>query len=242
MPPPPRKEHQGIALFDRTSSREKSSGTGLESEKKDTGDMLLDLLDDGESVDGSGVEEESSGNGGNTDSKKGTIDILKDIFGSTGISHGPQQPAKKTNSSTNNDILDLFGSTSGSTTVNKVQEAEEDIPETTITAYDDGNVYCGVNVESIGEGKAALDIIVKNISSASTIKGITVLCAVTKKQKLDLSALTHRELAPKKLGMLKAKISGPSGSKVKLRVRLGYNVSGEKIQRQFDFAGIQQHL
>lgn len=241
MPPPPRKEHQGIALFDREAGREKTSSGEID-QKKDTGEMLLDLLDDEDNANDQKAEESTSGNAGISESKDGALDILNDIFGDSGTSHNTQQPAKKQNTS-NKDILDLFGSVEGASTTKKTEAVDEiSIPETAITAYDDGNVYCGVNVESIGDGKANLDIIVKNISSASTINGITVLCAVTKKQKLDLSALTQRELAPKKLGKLKAKISGPSGSKVKLRVRLSYNVGGEKIQRQFDFAGIQQRL
>ncbi|QOU20073.1 hypothetical protein BRETT_004721 [Brettanomyces bruxellensis] len=241
MPPPPRKEHQGIALFDREAGREKTS-SGESDQKKDTGEMLLDLLDDEDNVDDQKAEESTSGNAEISESKNGALDILNDIFGDTGMSHNAQQPAKK-QSTSNKDILDLFGSVGGASTTKKTEAVDKiSIPETAITAYDDGNIYCGVDVESIGDGKANLDIIVKNISSASTINGITVLCAVTKKQKLDLSALTQRELAPKKLGKLKAKILGPSGSKVKLRVRLSYNVGGEKIQRQFDFAGIQQRL
>lgn len=229
MPPPPKKQHEGFALFnnaDKPVARKPKK-------EEESGNALLDLLDD----------EEPAEQAKNTAEKKeNTLDILSDIFGDQPSSAPSAEKSVATKTTAAADIMDLFDTPKPQQTEVSPSVAKPPPPPSGISGYDDGSIEVDFVSKSIGSGKADLDIVVKNKTSSSTITGITILCATTKHQKLQLSAMDHTTLKPNEYGVLKAEITGKQGSKVKMRVRLSYSIGGDKIQQQFDFAGMKDRL
>ncbi|VEU20214.1 DEKNAAC101043 [Brettanomyces naardenensis] len=233
MPPPPRKEHEGAALFGRSTAQKSVS------EPAKTGDLLLDLFDN----------DDSQADESKPAEKETTLDILSDIFGTTGDNEKTAAGKKVTG---NTDILNLLSGSSPSAapsaavippTTRSIPMAEPpaSLP-TPIPAYNDSTISVGFVPGHVGNGEATLTGVVKNETSSSTVRGISILCAVTKHQELELSAITKNTLAPGAVATLGIKITGKEGSKVKLRIKVGYEIGGENVGQQFDFSGITERL
>ncbi|ODV82618.1 hypothetical protein CANARDRAFT_30720 [[Candida] arabinofermentans NRRL YB-2248] len=253
MPPPPVKTHEGISLINRTSLVSKSSEHKSSSAGADSGNLLLDLLgdDDKSPIDGF--------NGGSSSSQQNvkhetTIDLLSDIFGMSSSIPSTTTPAAPSNSK-NSDIINLFGSTTNTTTTTTtttpviplpsvIQQQQQQQPkvESSVEAFNDGNLSVTFTPKDIGNGTATLEVNVANKTTSSTISNINILCAVTKHQKLQLSPITKNVLAPGDKSSLGLKITGPSGGKIKIRVKVGYELGGESVTKQFDFGSLKQTL
>ncbi|GMM27384.1 Apl4 protein [Martiniozyma asiatica (nom. inval.)] len=232
MPAPPVKKHEGVALLDRSQhfnstavenigsggvieGDDASTATGsVQAQNKKSGDLLLDLLGDDFGLGSSkpAVKGQDSAN---------NVDILSDIFGSASIGNSQAKSLLK------NSQQYQQPQQNQSATVK---------PPNSVEAFKDDKISVGFIEKPITEkGIAELEIIVENLTS-DDITDISLLCAVPKHQKLQLSALQSSSLKGGKFTQLHAKISGKEGSKLKIRVKLGYS-SVSHIEKQFDYTG-----
>lgn len=210
MPAPPKKVHQGTALLERKPRKETK------------GDSLLKLLDDEPEVEAK------------VEAKADTLDLLSDIFGATSVSTTPAKPTKTSSDA----ILDILGQPA-KPKVAPVAPAAAPAATTaapaapSIEAFSDSTLSVGFTTQKSGEGIAQIESHVTN-NSSSPVSGITVLCAVTKQQRLQLSAISRTSLSPGDTATSHIKITGRPGSKIKMRYKLGYSVGGQAVQQQFD--------
>ena len=242
MPAPNIRKHESLSLLNR--SHNMVSGNGANDGSSKTGDILLDLL--GDDLTGSknaGVTEKNE--------KESAIDLLSDIFGGSSLTNNAATPAEKKNGN----ILGLFNNTARGSTIGggngniaadssslAVFTAKIAEPDS-IEGFNDGMLKVGFVEKSVGNGTADLEAIVKNVDTAgASISGISVLCAVPKHQKLQLSSISKTVLTAEDFTVLNVKITGNPGSKVKIRVKLSYVANGSKVDRQFDFAGVKAVL
>lgn len=154
------------------------------------------------------------------------MDLLGDDFGIKDIKSSNE--IKKEDKV---DILsDLFGSSMKPTVVPQ-QEPES------IEGFKDDCIRVGFIKKSIGGGgdhnKFQMDII---ISSKSIISDLSILCAVPKSQKLQLTPLPKNVLKGGEFTQLRSEIEAASGSKIKMRVKVSYNLNSTTVNRQFDFS------
>lgn len=159
------------------------------------------------------------------------MDLLGDDFGIKDT--GSSVPAAKV------DILsDLFGgmSTGAPATVGATEKPEP----TTIEAYKDAHVRVGFAQTSNANGKFAMEISIRSLEGP--LSGLSIQCAVPKSQRLQLAPLATNTLASGQHTQLRAEVSGPSGSRVKLRVKLSYVAGGAPAAAQFDFGGFSENI
>ncbi|OWB81316.1 hypothetical protein B5S32_g5728 [[Candida] boidinii] len=116
-----------------------------------------------------------------------------------------------------------------------------DNDEEMVDGFQDENITIGFIVKQIGDGSATLISKVLNISN-NPITNMNVLCAVSKQQKLQLSPISSNFIQPKNSSIINLKINGKIGSKVKLRVKISYDINGETKNNQFDFSGLKETL
>ncbi|GME97546.1 unnamed protein product [Ambrosiozyma monospora] len=232
MPPPPVKQREGVSLLSRsTTVKTKGGSSSSGDDSGNSRNLLLDLL--GEDIKKDASPEE-------TKKHENTMDLLSDIFGS--ISVNQQQPAASATLlkpvSQNDKIIDLFGSSAASPSPSPAPALSIPKPlpkDNEIQAYSDSNInFVFVIKENLGNGVALLEARVKN-NSASILSNLSVLCAVTKQQKLQLSSISNTILSPGDSSTLNVKITGNPGSKLKIRVKMGYNKAGQPVNKQFDF-------
>lgn len=162
---------------------------------------------------------------GSEQTSKDTNDLL-DLLGD-GLGQS-KNVTKETSKPTIDLLSDIFGSTSIDVkpTVNEPDSVE---------AYNDDVIKIGIIERKIGNGIAEFEAIIKNVSKINTILGITLLCAVPKTQKLQLSAISKTTLSSNEFTLLNMNISGPEGAKIKIRFKLSYTVDGSKVDKQFDY-------
>jgi AP-1 complex subunit gamma-1 len=219
MPAPPFKNYENLSLLDRSHNIHSNMESNQEKvhvqPSKTSGDLLLDLLGDNESNSNNSVtvEQQKSTN------KNTAIDLLSDIFGTTSIK------STSNNQNNANDILGL-----STTNINTATEPDS------IEAFNDGNIKVGFVEKNIGNGNAEFETIIKNVND-DNINNVSILCAVPKQQKLQLSSISKTSLKKSEFTIINVKISGNAGSKIKIRVKLSYVLNGTKIDKQFDFAG-----
>lgn len=233
MPAPPIKKHESLSLLDRSHNGSSISSNSNSNNNNKDGDLLLDLLGDDLST---GNTKLSNNNSKKSEKKdhESTIDLLSDIFGTSSI-----KPNEITNSTiNNNNSLGLLNETLNvSSDKNTIKEPE------TIEGFNDGSVKVGFIEKSVGNGIAELQAVVKNIDTSGTsISGLSVLCAVPKHQKLQLSSISKTVLSAQDFTLLNVGITGNPGSKIKIRVKLSYVLNGSRIDRQFDFSGVKTLL
>lgn len=143
---------------------------------------------------------------------------------------------------TSNDLLlDIFGGGTGQNGKSLPN------PEDTRTpgdeeGFNDGHLRIGFGNISGGNGQVSVEATITSVSP-SQIDKVQVLFAVPKAQKLTISNLAGTDSLVSALVIKQGlKITGKSGSRVKLRVKVKYNLDGVNREDQFDFGGIQQTL
>ncbi|ODQ78411.1 hypothetical protein BABINDRAFT_162641 [Babjeviella inositovora NRRL Y-12698] len=154
-----------------------------------------------------------------------SADLLSDIFGST-----PAPSAK-------NEIMDLFAAPSAS----QSKPSQLQVPSSALLAHSNSHVKLYFNVQQLGEGTALIDTLISNVL-AVTVSDISMLIAVPKSQKLQLSNISSPLIQAGGTAKQTMKVNGKEGGKLKLRIKLGYSVDGQAIEEQFDFGGFGRTL
>lgn len=132
---------------------------------------------------------------------------------------------------TSNDLLsDIFGSNG----LPDVQEPEAE----DIKAFANGHLRISFQPATFLEGQAVVETHITSTSAHNQIDHVQLLFAVPKTQKLTISTTAGSDsLVTSNVIKQVLKITGKQGSKIKLRVKLKYNVDGATAEDQFDFAG-----
>lgn len=228
MPPPPVRKREALSLNHRLEPKQLASGS--RAPQASQADMLLDLMDDGP---GSAAPAP----------KRSDNDLLLDIFGG-GAATTPAAPAAAAaTSSAKDDILGLFGNGLATAAPAAVPVAAPvAVPSANqLVAFANGAISVLFAVGSMGGGLASVETVVANKSPA-TISGLGVLLAVPKLQKLLLGGLSSTTLAPGASAVQTMGVTGKAGAKVKLRVKVSYEVNGARAEEQFDYSGFPQTL
>lgn len=158
------------------------------------------------------------------------MDLLGDDFGIKDLNPIKNDDKKQDKV----DILsDLFGSM-GTKTTNNIEIID---PES-IEGFKDDYIRVGFIKKSNQSGKFQMEIIIKCLSGE--ISNLSILCAVPKSQKLQLTPLPKNSLKFPEFTQLRSEIEASTGSKIKMRVKVGYSTSSGPINRQFDFAGFNE--
>lgn len=112
-----------------------------------------------------------------------------------------------------------------------------------IEAFNDGKLRIGIVPGSFGHGTGTMEAFVTSLSPGNRIDHVQLLFAVSKSQKLTISTVTGSDsLVSSPVIKQVLKISGKEGAKVKLRVKVKYNVDGISSENQFDFSGVSSTL
>ena len=79
-------------------------------------------------------------------------------------------------------------------------------------------------------------------SAKAPVTDIVLQVAVPKSQKLALQPLLKSNLSTGERVDQHIQVSGPAGAAVRLRLRISYNVDGQKVQEQVDYSGLSKGL
>lgn len=166
-----------------------------------------------------------------------TEDLLLDLIdnGNDNFAGTPSAPATN-----DNDLLsDIFGS--GLAPVSSPAPAAS-LPApvaNAVAAFSNPTFLVLFVPQAFGGGKGTAEAVVEPApGSPATVSKVQLLIAVPKLQKLVIS-LTLGDRLPVRQTL---NISGNAGAKVKLRVKVRYDVDGDAREDQFDFAGFPQTL
>lgn len=246
MPAPPLKQKEILSLQDQgkvnaghntSQNQHSASRTQTNGTQSNTQD-LLDLTDD-------------------ATEKPVKTDLLSDIF-SNSPGPAPTQTQSQNSHRTNNDILDLFNTPSNSQVPSAVDPAASKssqlpadifgsaspaIPQANeILAFQNESITVNFIPKSIGSGQASIESRITT-NTANAITDFQLLIAVPKSQKLTITTNNQPKLI-NRLDVIvqNIKITGNSGSKIKLRVKITYKVNGQLVERLFDFSKFDQTL
>lgn len=140
----------------------------------------------------------------------------------------------------NNDLLsDIFGSQPAKTTNNAdLFDAPADIE-----AFANGQLRVAFKPATFSEGQAVIEANITSAAPLNQIDHIQLLFAVPKTQKLTIATTAGSDsLVSSSVIRQVLKITGNPGSKIKLRVKVKYNLDGKTTEDQFDFAGFSGAL
>lgn len=147
-------------------------------------------------------------------------DLLSDIFGSS-----PAPAAAPTNG-----LADVFASAAPPV-------------ETGIEAFANGHLRILFKPGTFLGGQAAVEVVISSMAPQDDLDHVQLLFAVPKTQKLTITTTTGTDsLVTSPVIRQQLKVVGKAGSKVKLRVKVKYNVNGSGAEDQFDFAGFEGTL
>lgn len=173
---------------------------------------LLNLLDD----DAPGIVQQVSS------PQQTSNDLLSDIFGSQ-----PTPPAPASAG-----LVDVFNGQSAAPAA-----------ENAIEAFANGHLRIAFSPASFESGQAVINADITSMAPQNNIEHVQLLIAVPKTQKLTMSTISGSDsLVGGSVIKQVLKISGKEGSKVKLRVKVKYNLDGVTTEDQFDFAGFTHTL
>lgn len=149
----------------------------------------------------------------------------------------------QTNSTINNAaILDLFNSSSNS--INPAVSSVSEIP-----AFENNDVKISFIPKSFPQnGEATIEAIIRSKINDSNINQFQLLIAVPKSQKLTITSTSGGDSLigssnPNESIRQILKIVGKQGAKIKLRVKVKYNINNSNsVEEQFDFAGFKSNL
>ncbi|KGR06569.1 AP-1 complex subunit gamma-1 [Candida albicans P37037] len=233
MPAPPVKQREALTLHKSANTTTTNTHKSLKKSTNETSgggsgsdNLLLDLMDD--IVSPATNQQQSSQQG----------DVISDIFGGGGGS------GNDTNKSTINNaaILDLFNSSSNS--INPAVSSVSEIP-----AFENNDVKISFIPKSFPQnGEATIEAIIRSKINDSNINQFQLLIAVPKSQKLTITSTSGGDSLigssnPNESIRQILKIVGKQGAKIKLRVKVKYNINNSNsVEEQFDFAGFKSNL
>lgn len=233
MPAPPVKQREALTLHKSANTTTTNTHKSLKKSTNETSgggsgsdNLLLDLMDD--IVSPATNQQQLSQQG----------DVISDIFGGGGGS------GNDTNKSTINNaaILDLFNSSSNS--INPAVSSVSEIP-----AFENNDVKISFIPKSFPQnGEATIEAIIRSKINDNNINQFQLLIAVPKSQKLTITSTSGGDSLigssnPNESIRQILKIVGKQGAKIKLRVKVKYNINNSNsVEEQFDFAGFKSNL
>lgn len=226
MPAPPVKERESLSLQGGRNNKSKVKGINISNSGSTTTNDLLDLIDDSSNQTSQAQPASSNNNG---------VDLLSDIFSS-----GPT-PSNNDTSNRNNDILSLFNSNvsaPASGTATPQPEPIKNDGNEKIDAFNNEDINISFIPKSFPQnGQAIIEAIVSSKNNSQSISQFQLLFAVPKSQKLSISSTSGGDSLTGDGATIKQvlKITGKQGAKIKLRVKIQYNVSGKVVEDMFDF-------
>ncbi|ODV94854.1 hypothetical protein PACTADRAFT_50706 [Pachysolen tannophilus NRRL Y-2460] len=246
MPAPPIKKHEAITLQRGNSLSANNKFAKSSGSSNNTNDLLLDLM-------GSDDVSNASNDNQKNLQKENTVDLLSDIFGNT-----PGNNSAPTIAQTNsNAILDLFPSNTSTQQSSAIDAfssipisstiatpfEEKELPSNLLEAYSSPYITISFLPKEIGNSHAIIESYIVSNTPAS-LTNFNFLVAVPKSQKLQISPMNENSIRSKG-GFISQSlnISGKPGGKLKLRVKVSYNVNGDgQRDEQFDFNGFSATL
>ncbi|CAK9436522.1 uncharacterized protein LODBEIA_P10800 [Lodderomyces beijingensis] len=152
-------------------------------------------------------------------------------------------------SAAQNDVLsDIFGSNSNSNS-SSISNSVSAPPKSAIAAFENANVrVMFVPREFAGNGEAITEVLITPATSPShklqKLTHFQLLIAVPKTQKLSITSTSGGDSLNHPQDQIKQilKVTGKPGAKLKLRVKLKYQVDAVPQENQFDFAEFPQSL
>lgn len=179
---------------------------------------------------------------GTAEDKAATSDLLNDIFGSSCPSSKKDSNSSQANGA-KDDILSLFGDkalpspVTASSLANMSSSIQPPAFQDIAQALENDDLTLSIAGQSDKPGQASLIAIFK---SKKVITDLNLQIALPKSQQLTLQSLSKSSLNPGESAEQPMQINGPSGGKVKLRLRLAYKVDGKAELQQLDFAGLKK--
>lgn len=221
MPPPPKKEKTSLSLQGKAkpASAPQSKGSNSASATED----LLDLLDNSDAT--PRVQGEAPGSNN---------DLLQDIFGT--LASKPPAPASSQSAGTSDLLGDLLSTSNGSKPVTPGAQNSTEV-------FANGHLRILFTPGEFGAGRAVVDADITSMSEADQIEKVQLLIAVPKTQKLTIATTSGTDsLVTSNVIRQVLKIAGAPGSKVKLRVKVKYQLNGESRDDQFDYGSFKETL
>lgn len=230
MPPPPEKEREALSLQNEPKPKVKPAAAA-------SADDLLDLLD----LNDTPLQNNQSNLTGQT------TDLLSDIFGSTDKKVTPAKndvvddllglsldsPLSRSNVGAGGSAAAAFGGSSGQAALGASE----------IEAFANGHLRITFAPASFSPGEAVLESRITSMAPQSRIEHVQLLIAVPKTQKLAMSTVAGTDSLTNGSEIRQVlRISGKSGTRIKLRVKVKYTVDGSANETQFDFAQIEHSL
>lgn len=113
-------------------------------------------------------------------------------------------------------------------------------PDTGLSAF--ANEHVNITFHPLfSSGQAVVEVAIA-AASAAPVEHVQLLVAVPKSQKLTMTTSGSDSLVTSKQVKQTLRVTGAAGSRLKLRVKLKYTVSGKMTEDSFDFAGFQSTL
>lgn len=145
-----------------------------------------------------------------------------------------------TSSANNSDLLtDIFGglSTKDSKSTKTTSAPTSQASAEGIEGFRNSHIRVTFIPKVFGNGEATSDVEVTSVAPMESIDRVQLLIAVPKTQKLTITTNAGSDsLVTSNVIKQSLKVVGAAGSKLKLRVKVKYNVSGASLEDQFDFA------
>ncbi|KAK2812644.1 hypothetical protein FQN50_001290 [Emmonsiellopsis sp. PD_5] len=239
MPPPEIREEQRV-LGEATTTSKRQSRMLKDKSKKPVKpseqDLLLDLM--------GGADDTAANITGNVNGAQNNVDLLADILGDDTSTPGPAQAAPSKPSNVH-DIMDLFGSSSGSPApqappastsmglLGDLSSAPVQTPSPSSappphTVFEKNDLLLTLQIQRSSAGAQILARF-RNTSTFDSFSGVGLQVAVPKTQKLQLNAINKADLDGGEegtQGMRVAAVSGPLTGKLRLRLRVTYSKNG----------------
>lgn len=146
------------------------------------------------------------------------------------------------NSINSSDLLsDIFGGLStrdaAVTSPPDLSGADSIVSSVGIEAFRNSHICVSFIPKVFGNGEATADVEITSTSHGDRIEHVQLLIAVPKTQKLTITTTAGSDsLVSSNVIKQSLKVVGNAGSKLKLRVKVKYQVNGTVLEDQFDFA------
>ncbi|VDB94206.1 unnamed protein product [Peniophora sp. CBMAI 1063] len=107
-------------------------------------------------------------------------------------------------------------------------------------AYDKHGLQIRLTPRAGAPGQVS--VLARFAAAGGPVTGLSFQVAVPKSQQLQMLPMSSPDVSPGKIESQQMRIIAPPGSTIKLRLRVSFNVGGQQVQDQVDFAGFPQGL